>query len=244
MVWRKSRPSFSVTTVALSMTDDVAMLESFRGVARLFPLPNLVLFPGVDQGLHIFEHRYRQMTTDALISDRLIALVLLRPDWEAGYDGNPAIESVACLGLIVRHERLIDGRYNLHVRGLARLAIDAEVPDDDKLYRLASGRLVRSILPSDLNRAMELRRNLREAVLARFDPTSTAFAYLAALFSSDAPLDRLCDQLGYCLPLLLSVKQQLLAEPDAAARADILTAAFSQTNGSTDRGFPPKFSSN
>ena len=226
------------------MTDDATMLESFGGVARLFPLPNLVLFPGVDQGLHIFEHRYRQMTADALATDRLIALVLLRPDWEAGYDANPAIESVACLGRILHHERLIDGRYNLHVRGLARLAIDAEVPDDDKLYRLASGRLVRSIVPSDPQRAMELFRNLREAVLARFDPTGPAFVHLAALFSSDAPLDRLCDQLGYSLPLLLPVKQRLLAEPDAAALADILTAAFRQTNGSTDRGFPPKFSSN
>ena len=42
-----------------------------RGMARLFPLPNLVLFPHVVQPLHIFEPRYRQMTADALAGDRL-----------------------------------------------------------------------------------------------------------------------------------------------------------------------------
>ena len=42
-----------------TMADDRAALEAFNGQARLFPLPNLVHFPGVDQGLHIFEHRYR-----------------------------------------------------------------------------------------------------------------------------------------------------------------------------------------
>ena len=70
-------------------------LAAFGGVARLFPLPNLVLFPHVVQGLHIFEPRYRQLMADALAADRLIALVLLKPGWEKDYDGRPAIEAVA-----------------------------------------------------------------------------------------------------------------------------------------------------
>lgn len=36
-----------------TMTDDLAALDHFGGVARLFPLPNLVFFPQVVQGLHI-----------------------------------------------------------------------------------------------------------------------------------------------------------------------------------------------
>src|SRR5262245_51787693 len=105
------------------MDEDLAALENFSGVARLFPLPNLVLFPTIVQGLHIFEARYRQMTSDALAGDRLIALVLLRPGWEADYQGKPPLCEVACLGRIIRHERLEDGRFNLKLRGLRRARI-------------------------------------------------------------------------------------------------------------------------
>ena len=38
--------------------------DTFSGVARLFPLPNLVLYPHVMQPLHIFEDRYREMLED------------------------------------------------------------------------------------------------------------------------------------------------------------------------------------
>ena len=41
------------------MSDDLSALGEFDSKARLFPLPNLVLFPHVIQPLHIFEPRYR-----------------------------------------------------------------------------------------------------------------------------------------------------------------------------------------
>ena len=108
----------------------------FSGTARLFPLPNLVLFPNVVQGLHVFEPRYRQLVKDALATDRFITLVLLKPGWEEDYDGAPAIEPVACLGRVTWHEKLTDGRFNLRLRGIARLKIVEEVKTDH-LYRVA-----------------------------------------------------------------------------------------------------------
>src|SRR5215216_1637862 len=107
------------------MSDDAA-LAGFGGVARLFPLPNLVLFPHVMQPLHIFEPRYRQMTADALDGDRLIAMVLPRPGWELDYAGKPAVHPVACLGKVVAEQRLDDGRFNILLRGLSRLRIIEE----------------------------------------------------------------------------------------------------------------------
>src|SRR5262245_53587958 len=59
-----------------------AELEHFSGRIPLFPLPNLVLFPHILQPLHIFEPRYRKMVADALTSERLLALALLKPGWE------------------------------------------------------------------------------------------------------------------------------------------------------------------
>src|SRR5688572_23887444 len=101
----------------------------------LFPLPNVVLFPNVFLPLHIFEPRYREMTADALASDRLIGMVLLRPGWERDYEGRPPIYPIGCSGVITHAERLPDGRYNLVLRGLDRFRIVEE--DGERAYRRA-----------------------------------------------------------------------------------------------------------
>src|SRR6516225_8579853 len=132
-------------------------LSGFSGTARLFPLPNLVLFPKVIQGLHIFEARYRQMTADALASDQLIAIVMLQSDEEETIPGRPPIEEVACVGEIIWHEKLVDGRYNLRIRGVSRARIIEEVPTG-KLYRSARVELMPDIAPSDLAELSRLRR--------------------------------------------------------------------------------------
>lgn len=226
------------------MRDDRAALDDFGGVARLFPLPNLVHFPHVDQGLHIFEPRYRQMTADALAGDRLIAMVLLQPDdnWDEGYDGRPPIMSTACLGRITAWERLPDGRYNLTLRGLARLRIEGELPDPSKLYRLARGELLPDVCPPDLGAVTALRRELRDGVLARVAAGGPAHTQLSTLFAGDSPLGAVCDLLGYSLPLPLELKQRLLAEPDVTTRTRLLLDALGMTG--RRRPFPPVFSPN
>ena len=64
------------------MSGDASHPDDFSGPVRLFPLPNLVLFPYVLQPLHIFQPRYRELMADALHDDRLIALATLKPGWE------------------------------------------------------------------------------------------------------------------------------------------------------------------
>ena len=60
----------------MSTFEDLSFsFEDFSGTVRLFPLPNLVLFPHVMQPLHVFEPRYRELLEDALEDDRLIALI-------------------------------------------------------------------------------------------------------------------------------------------------------------------------
>ena len=96
-------------------------LREFRNVCRLFPLAGVVLFPHSVLPLHIFEPRYRQMTADALASDNLITIVQPRVPDEDSPD-RPPLESVACLGKIVKHERLLDGRFNFLLLGLRPIA--------------------------------------------------------------------------------------------------------------------------
>ncbi len=101
----------------------------------IFPLPNVVLFPNVFLPLHIFEPRYRQMVDDALNDDRIIGMVLLRPGWEANYDGRPPVYPIGCAGVITHAERLPDGRFNIVLRGMEKFRITGE--DSAKLYRQA-----------------------------------------------------------------------------------------------------------
>jgi uncharacterized protein len=101
----------------------------------LFPLPDVVLFPGVLLPLHIFEPRYRAMVSDALEGDRRIRMVLLKPGWEPLYEKQPPIYPIGCSGAIVHSVRLEDGRYNIVLRGIERVRILDE--DHTRSYRQA-----------------------------------------------------------------------------------------------------------
>jgi uncharacterized protein len=94
---------------------------------RIFPLPNVVLFPDVELPLHIFEPRYREMVSDAMAGDRLIGMVLLRGDWRKDYHGAPEVFPLGCVGRIDTFAELPDGRSNLVLRGERRFRICAEL---------------------------------------------------------------------------------------------------------------------
>ncbi len=225
------------------MTDDLAALAGFDGRVRLFPLPNLVLFPHVVQGLHVFEPRYRQLMADALAGDATFALALMQPDWEDDYDGRPPIEPVACLGRIGWHEKLADGRYNLRLRGLSRVRLVEEVPTD-RLYREARAELIPDVAPADLARLKRLRKALADAVMPHFADDAPARRQVEDLFGGDLPLGHVCDILGYGLPLPLEFKQALLAEPHVDIRAERMADALRASAARAARRFPPDFSSN
>ena len=101
----------------------------------LFPLPNVVLFPNVFLPLHIFEPRYRRMVSDALEGDRIIGMALLRPGWEADYEGKPPVYPIGCAGLITHAESLPDGRHNIVLRGLEKFRVVKET--EQRGYRVA-----------------------------------------------------------------------------------------------------------
>jgi len=103
----------------------------------VFPLPDVVLFPGVFLPLHVFEPRYREMVKDSLAGDRLIGISLLRPGWDHDAEDRPAIYPVGCVGLISHIEELDDGRYNLVLRGVEKFRVVRE-EDAMRAYRRAS----------------------------------------------------------------------------------------------------------
>lgn len=136
----------------------------------LFPLPNVVLFPGALLPLHIFEPRYRAMVGDALGGDRRIGVILLRDGWQVDYDGRPPIHSIGCSGVIEHATQLDDGRYNIVLRGLSRFRVVAE--DTAQTYRRATAMpLADPPLDDAARRALQ---HLRRTLETRLGLTSPA----------------------------------------------------------------------
>jgi Lon protease-like protein len=226
------------------MSDDFS-LAAFSGEARLFPLPNLVFFPQVMQPLHIFEPRYRQMTADALDSDRFIALALPKPGWESDYLGKPPLHSVACLGRIIAEQQLEDGRFNLLLRGMARIRIIAEVATK-KLYRTARVEVLHDMPIEDEHKSERWRQTLIEKTPAWFPSHAEMVEQFRKLLQSDLALGSVCDILAFALPLEASFKQTLLEELDVETRLTMLHDFMESQKAfkAATRKFPPEFSVN
>lgn len=229
------------------MSEPFSPLEGFNGTARLFPLPNLVFFPHVMQPLHIFEPRYRQMTADALASDRFITLVLPKPGWESNYGGVFPIHSIGAIGKIVSDQKLEDGRYNILLKGLSRIQVVEEI-QHSKLYRKARVELLAEVpVPGPLI-DRKWRQQLAKKVPLWFADQTAVHEQFHKLLSSDLPLGPLCDILAFALPIDVEVKQTLLEELEVEERLAQLMHHMkgndAQSKDSPDRKFPPEFSEN
>lgn len=186
----------------------------FSGSVPLFPLPNVVLFPGRSLPLHVFEPRYRAMVADALAGERLIAMALLAPGWEPDYHGNPPVHEVVGIGRITACARLPDGKYNLTLAGLSRARIVGL--EKDKPYRLA--------------RVEPFRSAGDPAALGRFPDALRALAALCraaglALPRGPDPLEgagALCDLAAEASLRDSADRQRILAEPDVPRRVETL----------------------
>ncbi len=182
----------------------------------IFPLPNVVLFPNVFLPLHIFEPRYREMVADAIDSDRLIGMVLLRPGWERDYEGRPPVYPIGCSGVITHVERLADGRYNIVLRGLDRFRILRE--DQERPYRRALVEPLRepTLAPSDRDALRTCRAKL-ESLLTPTDRGGADAKMPAAMTDED-----LVHALAQYLDLEPLEKQALLELGTLRSRAQSL----------------------
>lgn len=235
----------------MSFADFSANLpENFSGHVPVFPLPNLVMFPGVIQPLHIFERRYCAMLKDAMAGDRLIAMALLQPGWESDYDGSPDIFSTVTIGRVVTHSQTPEGKHNILLAGLHRARVTREhVPS--RGYREADVYLLADeYSAAGANRRPSLRRTLVETLQETIPESSDAHQQIAPLLNGQVPLGLLADIVAFTSSLEVDDKQQLLEECDADRRASLLLELLKQrtetpkvANSYTGR-FPPEFSTN
>lgn len=239
--------------------ENAGIPDDFDGVVRLFPLPNLVLFPHVVQALHIFEPRYCEMLTEALESDHLITMALLNSGWEHSYQGKPNLASTVCIGRIISHTPTDDGRHNILLAGIRRASIVQEI-NSGTLFRQAEVKILEDVIPKDFSeRASEHRRALMNVFKSVIPQDAAQSKTFNDLLSQQLPLSILTDIIGYAANLPTPFKQKLLEEVNVQVRFELLMQQLGPTVATDDeqvmneppppslqtpREFPPPFSVN
>ena len=196
-------------------------LSAALAALPLFPLPQTVLFPGALLPLHVFEPRYRAMVRDVLETHRVLSVVLITDARTADAHGHPAIADVATAGEIIDHAELPGGRFNILLRGRARVLL-RELPFVT-LYRTAAA----TVLADELS---EVSHSDHAALIS----TATAFASLVHerdrsfdfRLPRDASTSLVADLCAHHLLLDARERQGVLETLDVAARVRRVTEAL------------------
>ena len=135
--------------------------ESGSRILPLFPLPDLILFPGQLVPVHVFEPRYRQMAQDLLDNTGEIVLGTVLGDDQEQLGEVAPIQPVAGLGHLQRYQALEDGRYLLMILGEKRVRVIQRI--EEEIYPLAEvDDLVEENVDIDWEQAEELKNAISE----------------------------------------------------------------------------------
>ncbi len=232
-----------------SNSSNLSLPEGFDNIVKLFPLPNVVLFPGVVQALHLFEPRYRELAADALADDELIAMAYIKPDWEAGDVKNPDIANTVCVGKILSHTLLEDGRYNMFLVGSKRATIVEEL-NSESPYRMARVEIV----DDSADHLGDLKR-IREDIVTEFRVlaalrTTWNHEALEQFLDDDLPISHLMDMICYSCGATPDEQQSVLETFDMGQRGEIVLNLLRSQIANQEQAvtakpdFPPGFSLN
>jgi Lon protease-like protein len=188
----------------------------------LFPLPNVVLFPHASLRLHIFEDRYRALTRDILAGERFLALGLIVEDASPA-DERPAVEPIAGVGEVVMAHELPDGRFNLVVRGQARVRIDSELASD-RPYRLVSATVLPDLPIAEPAEVRDAEQSLRVLIGQLADAIPEGGEPLRQIVAGLETPAALANVAAAELVADLSARQRLLETRDVTRRLERVTA--------------------
>jgi Lon protease-like protein len=197
----------------ISPPDPRAALRKALAALKVFPLHGVAVLPGTPAPFHIFEPRYRALVADALEGDRILAVPGLFGPSDA-HAMRPPLRAICGVGVIEEVERHEDGRFDIVVRGLARVRLVEELPAA-KLYREFRAELVEDVLPAGGAAAVApqlaaLRRlvydlstrlpaesgalQLAEAAAQMRDPSAIADLVAAAAVSEPDPRQKIVEE--------------------------------------------------
>ncbi len=203
----------------------------------VFALPGILLLPGGQLPLHLFEERYRDMTRDAVAADRMIGI--LQPRDPNHSEWGPTLYRTGCLGRVVAFRESEDGRYYITLTGVCRFDVARELTSET-LYRRVEVDYAR--FADDMAEDRDDVAGLIDR--ATFMPSLKSFLtqfdvnidWSALDKVDDAPLIR---SLAMTCPFEPSEKQALLEAQTPAERARLISAliqmAVADTGDDEDR---------
>lgn len=197
-----------------------ALLGGATGALKIFPLPEVVVFPGAPAPFHIFEPRYRVMIADALAGDRILAVATLRQAGEASLERAPVFP-VAGVGFIEVEERLADARFNILLRGVARVRLVEELLDTGKPYREFRVEVLDDVYPPGGPAALAAEVSTLERFvleLARRSSNDSGTRDLAEAVTRMRVPGRVCDAVAAALVSDTAARLALLEEQDVGRR--------------------------
>ncbi|RKF22600.1 ATP-dependent protease [Altericroceibacterium spongiae] len=177
----------------------------------IFPLSGVVMFPGLQLPLHIFEPRYRALVGDALARDRKIAMIQPRAPGERA-----ELFSIGCIGRIDDVEALEDGRYNIVLEGVTRFRLIRELTVSTA-FRQVEGELIEE--PAD-----EALSSIERASIEREAQNFAERQGYSVDWESVSQLDdvALVNGISQIAPFDAAAKQALLEAPDLRSRCELL----------------------
>jgi len=187
----------------------------------MFPLPNVVLFPHALLPLHIFEDRYQSLARDVLAGHHFLAITLLdsAEDASAASQDRAPVQRIAGVGEVVMAHELPDGRFNLVVRGRARVHIDDEL-DSDRPYRIVSATELPDFPPADPAELLDADQSLRALVGHLADAIPEGGELLRQVVLSQGTPSELVDVLAAALVVDPGLRQRLLEMRDVMKRIE------------------------
>ena len=190
-------------------------------VIPVFPLDGVLLLPGGQLPLNIFEPRYLNMLDDAMSGERIIGMIQTRA---GGDHQRPALAPVGCAGRVTSFAETSDGRYLITLTGVCRFRAGEELPVRTP-YRQVRANFAPYEAdlreePAGTRTATEIDR-LMVALRRYLDHRGLAIDWGDA---ESAPSDALINSLAMALPFDPMEKQALLEAETIFERKATLTA--------------------
>ncbi len=197
---------------------------NFSRSIPLFPLDGVVLLPHETLPLHVFEPRYRQMIRGCLDTAGQFAIATIDQDRDretGGLEPRP-LRPAACVGQIMGHEALPDGRYNLLLQGVCRgRIVEVQEAEGDRAFRTAVMRPLEQ--PGDEPPLSDVRRRLGDLLAEdRLESLEAIERLREWAEHPEIPTRALVDLIGLVLVRDPDRKYRLLAESDVRVRAEMV----------------------
>jgi Lon protease-like protein len=191
------------------------------GALKVFPLHGVAVLPGTPTPLHVFEPRYRALVRDALAGDRIVAVPNVRSA-EGLRELHPPLRPIAGAGFIEHHVEHEDGRYDVVLRGVARVRLGDELRTD-AAYRTFRAEVAPDVLPAggarQLQGGLESLRQLVLELSTRLPPESGAPALAEAVAHIEDPSTAV-DLVAAAAISEPEARQGVLEELDVARRLE------------------------